>query len=320
MRAISVFLAQVVVTAALPRCSELGAECTAWEKAHLEFQALISELQHGNLNDGAHTCGCRRVLEVVIGTLDGFALECQTLGRALRMALATRRMMLVQPSWCSAYTPPELRHRSNSTKRRALSTTPGRGFSGRWGCIWAHKNACPFNGPSSHAEKQDLHCHQTGGDPFDGITAGSSKLFNTRYYGASRLQRLVLGDFKDGRLFIEQYDQSVANRHGDRSSNAEADTIPSRDPVPDWERRYGNFWVRSQLQHFLWQPTPELVRALDEHPTVVQLGSLWRERSSYIGFHIRYTDNIPDLQRDFGRDARGKPESYPRGDSHPNLS
>ena len=46
---------------------------------------------------------------------------------------------------------------------------------------------------------------------------------------------------------------------------------------------------------------PALVQAIDEHPVSRALDEVRQQGSAYIGFHIRYTDNIPDLQRDFGR-------------------
>ena len=90
---------------------------------------------------------------------------------------------------------------------------------------------------------------------------------------------------------------------GGGGDGAPEDPIPNHDPVPDWERRYGAFWVRAQIQHFLWRPYPALAHALGVHPAMQQVQELRAAGQPYIGFHIRYTDNIGDLRRDFGRDA-----------------
>lgn len=75
---------------ALPRCSDSkAAECASWARASRNFQAYIQELQRPASTSNSSRCSaagcfqterecrCRRVLEVTIGTLDGFALESQ---------------------------------------------------------------------------------------------------------------------------------------------------------------------------------------------------------------------------------------------------
>src|SRR6056297_3668175 len=91
--------------------------CGAWADARAEFQQLIAASHRAERRDGARgharrgepdprrpaDCECQRILEVEMGGLDGFALECHFLGRALRMAIAIGRRMLVSPGWRSAY-------------------------------------------------------------------------------------------------------------------------------------------------------------------------------------------------------------------------
>lgn len=268
---------------ALPRCAdgEAAALCRAWADSRARFRALLVRTQaprpaecaepaaQGCFRDGT-ACSCKRVLEVTVGSLDGFALECQTLGRALRMALASGRMMVVNPSWCSNYASRTMRD----------DQTPAR----PWGCLWNHTNACQYRGTRPHHHEQ-LRCAKEwhASHPYDGIAAKSSPYFNTRFHGPSLVQRLFLGDFPQGRFFINSYDHALAKRMGDGSAGEPIDPIPSNDAVPDWERRFGGFWVRAQIQDFLWRPAPLIAQAVAAHPAMGQVEQLVREGLSYIG-------------------------------------
>jgi len=70
------------------------------------------------------------------------------------------------------------------------------------------------------------------------------------------------------------------------------------DVIPFWERSMGRFWVRSQISHYLWNyMTPDLQQESNSRRPKT------KTMEPYIGFHIRYSDNIRDLERDFGRSA-----------------
>ncbi len=295
-------------------CSSSTVDCEPWARARRDFQYLLHQRQ-----TNSQRCRCRRVLEVVPGALDGFALECHTLGRALRMSMATGRTMLLDPAWRSAY----------ASKHRAAN-------SGGWGGLWRHENACPFNATPPTASEPHLEdeCGWRRAHPYAGILPkavhSGSRLFNTRFHGPSLRQRLVVGDFGkslgvmwglEHKIYIDNHNYQLAAMHGSGGAGSPNDPIPKDDPVPDWERRYGSFWVRSQLQDFLWRPSQAITRELESHPVLRSLrggppqhGSSSMKRAGlgvapamhepYIGFHIRYTDNIPDLAYHFGRDAK----------------
>jgi hypothetical protein len=69
------------------------------------------------------------------------------------------------------------------------------------------------------------------------------------------------------------------------------------DSIPNWERAMGRFWIRAQLSHYLWKPSPWLSEQIQAQlpPTITG--------NRYIAMHIRFTDNRHALAREFGRDA-----------------
>merc|ERR1712113_1023482 len=71
------------------------------------------------------------------------------------------------------------------------------------------------------------------------------------------------------------------------------------DIIPHWERQYGRFWIRAQMAHFIWQHKGERLRAEIQARTP----SLLSQNIDFIGMHVRYSDNIEDLELDFGRNA-----------------
>ncbi len=68
------------------------------------------------------------------------------------------------------------------------------------------------------------------------------------------------------------------------------------DVIPHWEREYGRFWIRSQMTHFLWKPSKWLQEDIDRRVS-------FPKNRPFIGIHVRFTDNIPDFAKGFGRNA-----------------
>jgi len=233
------------------------------------------------------------MLEVEMGGLDGFALECHFLGRALRMAIATGRTMLVSPDWRSAYTPPEMCSANNGTG------TDG----GPWGCVWALGNSCPYGERSDEMTRAKCMRRWRVQNPYAGIIKKTSAHFNTAYYGPARSRRVYFGTFPFGDLHINGYDPKLALKQGGGAVGSRS-MPPFDDPIPSWERRYGGFWVRAQIQDFLWRPVADLASRIGEHPTLKRLSGMERAGEPLVALHIRYTDNIPTQADDFGRDAR----------------
>jgi hypothetical protein len=282
--------------------------CGAWADARAEFQQLLAASHRAERRDGARSharreerdasrpadCECQRILEVEMGGLDGFALECHFLGRAMRLALATGRTMLVSPGWRSAYTPPEMCPAGNGTVAAD---------GGPWGCVWGLANSCPYGARSDEATRAKCARRWRAQNPHAGIIKKASAHFNTAYYGPARSRRVYFGTFSFGDLHINGYDPKLALQQGGGAVGSRS-MPPFDDPIPSWERRYGSFWVRAQIQDFLWQPVAALARRIDEHPTLQQLSQMERAGEVFIALHIRYTDNIPTQADDFGRDAR----------------
>jgi hypothetical protein len=69
------------------------------------------------------------------------------------------------------------------------------------------------------------------------------------------------------------------------------------DVLPHWERVYGRFWVRAQMAYYLWKPSEWLQNEMEQRLHKAPINT------PYIGMHIRFTDNIPDLAKSFGRNA-----------------
>ena len=69
------------------------------------------------------------------------------------------------------------------------------------------------------------------------------------------------------------------------------------DHVAAYERLYGRFWVRSQIQHYLWKPSAGLLAEMQARMP------LTLNQEKYIGVHVRFSDNIGSFRTDFGRDA-----------------
>jgi hypothetical protein len=72
------------------------------------------------------------------------------------------------------------------------------------------------------------------------------------------------------------------------------------DVIPHWERAYGRYWVRSQMVHYMWCPSDGLQQEINRR--IASVPSI-TDQQPYIGLHVRYTDNIPDFAKGFGRNA-----------------
>ena len=69
------------------------------------------------------------------------------------------------------------------------------------------------------------------------------------------------------------------------------------DVIPHWERKYGRYWIRSQMVHFLWTRQSQWLREeIDKRLS-------YPVDKPFIGIHVRFTDNVPDLAQSFGRNA-----------------
>lgn len=68
------------------------------------------------------------------------------------------------------------------------------------------------------------------------------------------------------------------------------------DVIPHWERAYGRYWIRSQMTHFLWKPVTWLQEEIEKRLS-------YPHDRPFIGMHVRFTDNIPDFAKGFGRNA-----------------
>ena len=172
----------------------------------------MSSSTAGDKSCSDSACACRRVLQVRVGRLgfDDLALESHALGRAMRMALATDRTLLIETSWRSNYAPaqPSLRHSRND--------------SSPWVCIWEHTNACPFH--SSAPCKDEQHRPDIMND--------FSAAYNTRFYGPSLRQQLLVGSFGKSWLMFDRYSPEDAAKYGAGGSGLGNDSIPAREPVP----------------------------------------------------------------------------------------
>ena len=75
---------------------------------------------------------------------------------------------------------------------------------------------------------------------------------------------------------------------------------PTADSIEHWERAMGRFWIRAQMVHFMWKPSVGLQSEMDKR---LPRAKLLDAQTPFIGMHIRFTDNVANLWKDFGRDA-----------------
>ena len=247
---------------------------TAQIAAHEQFQKMLLKLQVREVS----TPDERTRLLVVRPTdrvMDGFALEVQTMGRLLQVALSTNRTLVISPEWRSAYEPPDCQSKG-------------------WDCLWEPVSKVDFvqlefGNQNKSKDLSDSDFLETGSSSV-GIfpNRAESQYFDVHVYGNDNVV--------DAPSWRWEWTQLT-------------------DVVPHWERIHGRFWVRAQMVHFLWRPSNDLMDQIQERwpPELMTLKSPANHSNAtsktdnmhqhYIAFHIRYTDNIGDLNRDFGRDA-----------------
>ena len=61
----------------------------------------------------------------------------------------------------------------------------------------------------------------------------------------------------------------------------------------------GNFWLRARVQRYLWQPNRPRKAALNRNAVIRDIEHLKSTGGAYIGLHIRLTDNVDTIRRDF---------------------
>eukprot|EP01084_Bolivina_argentea_P037692 69699_1 len=71
----------------------------------------------------------------------------------------------------------------------------------------------------------------------------------------------------------------------------------------EWLNKFnGNIWVRAHIQYYLWNTINDnSMKIINNHPIVKKLQLLKQSNGKfkYIGFHIRKTDNVKTVARDF---------------------
>lgn len=234
-------------------------------QAQAEIQQTIQ-----NLVDPPVSVDCHKeriIASALEQPKDGFASEFQYVARLLQMAVSTNRRLVLTPQWRSAYEPPGC---------DALS--PG------WDCLWEpiSKKKCPV-AERSTKEDADVTNAQTDSNQYQytkTMSAGilpqkqTSTFFDVAWYGSSPTVWSPTSFSRKG------------NGIGLRA-----------DVIPHWERSYGRFWVRAQMAHYLWKPNAFLREQIKRrYPANI-------EKDVFIGFHVRYTDNIQDFQKHFARNA-----------------
>lgn len=194
---------------------------------------------------------------------DGFASEVQYIARLLQSSLSTKRILWITDEWESAYCP----------KNMSLLG---------WNCLWQPITNCT----ESTRKRRDANGH-----PPPNRTLLDTAL-NPLTYGlvGNKLRSTETSPWFDGQIY------------GTRPLLRAPVSFPVKitaslfDVIPHWERANGRFWIRAQIVHFLWKPVPWLQKEIDRrrgHPT----------DKPFVGIHVRYTDNIPDFMKGFGRNA-----------------
>ena len=151
-------------------------------------------------------------------------------------------------------------------------------------CQWSNETSLPVNNGTTDflclwlpitnctsLDNQTFNTNQGLPEPFStrqGIVSESSGYFVTQYYG----------------------------ENADTEANWRNHPPGQSDIVAEWERLFGRYWIRAQTAHFLFRPSPQLweqvqPRLQDKMPT------------PFVGMHIRFTDNVRDFLKDFGRNA-----------------
>ena len=253
-----------------------------------DFQNLVRTRQHG--------VDCKKagliVQEQTKNPLDGFALEFQVFGRLLMAAMASDRTLVVSNEWSSAYEPPNCDWDVSSGGDHLKTLSSGASSARGWNCIFEPLSWCTDIDDNTEAKyRQDVraaptpmglpeeHGHGIAHDD-EGSHLRESDLFDLHFHGVTRV--IAAWDWTG---YEEEHHLKWFKGEG------------QIDVVSGWERSHGRFWIRSQMAHALWRPSKGLAREIKRRmpPT---LGNL-----PYIGFHIRYSDNIIDFKMGFGRNA-----------------
>jgi hypothetical protein len=236
------------------------------------FQHMIHKLMHPS--------DCRTARALYQKRHDrkdsGFTCLIHVMSRVLVVAVATHRTLVIANDWRSLYEPPNCTYFETPN-----GTVQQRGF---YECLWEPISPC------------------TDQDMVDRNTTLTTKVTNATLDG-----RWVKDEITPSAGIIPQRPRStyfdVMYYGSDRV--VEAPSWPWKlpntrniDVIPDWERRFGRFWIRAQVAHYMWRPNPTFYEEIVARmPTTIEPGT------PFIGFHVRYTDNIKDLARDFARDA-----------------
>jgi hypothetical protein len=199
------------------------------------------------------------------GPWDGFTLEMQDMGRRIMSAMATDRTLILRDNMRSAYAPPNCQWK---TGVRVNATND-------WTCLYEPLSNCTEKN-SDWKESQARGDRANSSIPSGlGVVdhEGWSLFFTPKYYGNLR----VVEGFR-------------FSRDGQRFHDV--------DRILDYERMMGRFWLRAQAVHFLWKLSPGLKSEVEPRLPSEELFS-----NKYIGMHIRFSDNRPAFEKDFGRNA-----------------
>jgi len=231
-----------------------------------EIQQLIRDIQYQDCTQAPV------VLSPLEHPKDGFASEIQYVARLLQMAVSTRRVLIMSSGFKSAYEAPECR--TKDTLR----------ISG-WTCLWEPVSATCQQENLDEPTTSTTFVHPAVDEMDYPLGSGiisqrhqTSVFFDTAWYGSE--QKTVHAPIS-------------FSRREDRS-----ELRP--DVLSYWERSYGRYWVRSQMVHYLWRPNQKLQTQIDAR---FPAEFAQENPPAFIGFHIRYTDNILDFQKHFARNA-----------------
>lgn len=228
-----------------------------------EFQQLIQQSQK------PENCNDARILVVNLDEeYDGFALEVCMMAYFLQIAVATQRALVVSHKFTSAYAPHCRGSISGGNRKSDKNHTSDRG--GSWACIWNPVSNCTVNENIGGRAPPYMLPEPMG----VGILSVGSPYFDVEFYGRERI--VDVGRFM----------------HAEREKHV--------DVIPHWERMYGRYWIRAQISDYFWKYATD---GLNEVVNSRLPRSLLDLNEPYIGFHIRMTDNVYHLERDFGRNA-----------------
>lgn len=235
-----------------------------WQQ--VQDQADFQALIANSQNPAGCSGKLRYLIRDEIPPKDGFASEFQYISRLLQVAVSTKRILWISESWKSAYCPQE----------EQASTG--------WTCLWQPSTNCTLaSGRTSRANGSK--------QPTRNRTLWESATFPMNYGILPQRKRSAeTSPWFDPLLYSSRPMLPAPISFPLKHSSVIADVIPH------WERAYGRYWIRSQMAHYLWKPTRWLedeIRRRLSHPV----------DKPFIAVHVRFTDNIPDFAKSFGRNA-----------------